>query len=110
RSGRTGRSRKPLSLLRGTEGSNPSLSANRPFLAVSTRLNNSRRARPSAALASSPCLPPYRTISLTMGERIGEGDRAFPILTPSGRGEDDGTDGQTFSGRSREGEGTGGAA
>src|SRR6516162_11755208 len=27
RSGRTGRSRKPLSLLRGTEGSNPSLSA-----------------------------------------------------------------------------------
>ena len=29
RSGRTGRSRKPLSLLRGTEGSNPSLSAMR---------------------------------------------------------------------------------
>src|ERR1051326_3447216 len=31
RSGRTGRSRKPLSSLRGTEGSNPSLSANRLF-------------------------------------------------------------------------------
>ena len=29
RSGRTGRSRKPLSLLRGTEGSNPSLSASK---------------------------------------------------------------------------------
>src|SRR5437868_5662320 len=35
RSGRTGRSRKPLSSLRGTEGSNPSLSAIPPFLAVS---------------------------------------------------------------------------
>jgi hypothetical protein len=33
RSGRTGRSRKPLSLLRGTEGSNPSLSATYPFAA-----------------------------------------------------------------------------
>src|SRR3954453_20529228 len=30
RSGRTGRSRKPLSSLRGTEGSNPSLSVKRP--------------------------------------------------------------------------------
>src|SRR3954453_19814476 len=38
RSGRTGRSRKPLSSLRGTEGSNPSLSANPPFLNVSDRL------------------------------------------------------------------------
>src|SRR4051794_6037472 len=35
RSGRTGRSRKPLSSLRGTEGSNPSLSASPPFLVVS---------------------------------------------------------------------------
>src|SRR6516165_4894545 len=34
RSGRTGRSRKPLSLLRGTEGSNPSLSANESVAAA----------------------------------------------------------------------------
>ena len=34
RSGRTGRSRKPLSLLRGTEGSNPSLSATEPVPAA----------------------------------------------------------------------------
>src|SRR6516225_9465495 len=34
RSGRTGRSRKPLSLLRGTEGSNPSLSASKIGLRV----------------------------------------------------------------------------
>lgn len=40
RSGRSGRSRKPLSLLRGTEGSNPSLSASAPFAIIRTHPQN----------------------------------------------------------------------
>src|SRR5437762_10341080 len=59
RSGRTGRSRKPLSSLRGTEGSNPSLSAILVFLAVSGRLThheNSRVLKPFPSPLISDCI------------------------------------------------------
>src|SRR5271169_2181896 len=79
RSGRTGRSRKPLSLLRGTEGSNPSLSAIPSFLTVSWCLRKPETTR----LSWISCLPSYPAVSYYLkvdgGKDRGTGSGVAPF-------------------------------
>ncbi len=105
RSGRTGRSRKPLSSLRGTEGSNPSLSANPPFMAGSPRPTLT----PKAAAVGHILFPAVSPSEWgnEMGN-VGTGPLSRPSAPEPGIGH--GADRQTLGGGGIEDEGAGSAA
>jgi hypothetical protein len=89
RSGRTGRSRKPLSLLRGTEGSNPSLSASE-FVATACLPARQRGAMPPSSgsqisdttpeqvTCCSPAVAPAALTALTASRSYPTGGGSAP--------------------------------